>query len=71
MSDNAATLYRTTRLFQRDAESDLSGVLFVNEASDGPMSVRMGEDIWLDMGRPDTVTITLTPGDSLNIEEQP
>jgi hypothetical protein len=45
-------------------------VLFVNEASDGVMNIRMGLDIWLDMGRPDTVTVTLTPGDSLNVEEQ-
>jgi hypothetical protein len=69
MSDNAATLYRTTRLFQRD-ELDPNAVLFVNEASDGVMNIRMGLDIWLDMGRPDTVTVTLTPGDSLNVEEQ-
>jgi hypothetical protein len=28
--------------------------------------VRLDEDVWQDMGRPDTVTVTIEPGDQLN-----
>lgn len=64
------TLIKQTRVLALGIASSLGGADFVAENEQGQLDhvLTMRYEDWLDMGHPSTVTVTVEPGDLLNLE---
>lgn len=59
-----------TVLYFDGFQSDESTAVFIKPEEEVPEveEYRMDNDLWVEMGRPDVITLTVQPGDLLNAE---
>ena len=63
----AAPLTRSTFLLSFVWQADTRAIFSYDPLEDGnPIFWALESDAWVDMGKPETVTVTIQPGDQLN-----